>query len=42
MAAVERALKTRFFPADLPPHLQSKARELANNKYGSVAWTKRR
>jgi lipoate-protein ligase A len=40
--SVQQALKMRFFPAKLPPQLQSKAGELANNKYGSAAWTKRR
>jgi lipoate-protein ligase A len=39
---LENALDLPILPAELPPNLESKARELANNKYGSPAWTKRR
>lgn len=38
---IESALNLRFLRTVLPPDLESKARELANNKYGSPAWTKR-
>jgi lipoate-protein ligase A len=39
---LEVALDLRFKETSLPPDLKLKATELANNKYGSVAWTKRR
>jgi lipoate-protein ligase A len=39
---LENVLGTRLLATTLPPELQSKAEELANNKYGSPAWTKRR
>jgi lipoate-protein ligase A len=39
---IESCLNLRFLPTGLPPDLESKARELANNKYGAPAWTKRR
>ncbi len=40
--AILRVLSLRMAPADLPPDLESNARQLANNKYGSASWTKRR
>jgi lipoate-protein ligase A len=39
---LEAALGLRFSPAELPPDLQLKAREISNKKYGSATWTKRR
>lgn len=36
------ALCLELHDATLPPDLQSKAAELANSKYGSLAWTNRR
>jgi lipoate-protein ligase A len=39
---IANALKLRTITRPFPVELQSKAEELANNKYGSPAWTKRR
>jgi lipoyl(octanoyl) transferase len=39
---LEAVLGLQFSPAELPPDLQLKAREISNKKYGSAAWTKRR
>jgi lipoate-protein ligase A len=36
------SIRLQLFAAALPPELESKAAELANNKYGSPAWTNRR
>lgn len=41
-AKLAPALDFRWIPSGLPAGLQSKAAQLANNKYGSPAWTKRR
>ena len=37
-----RRISLEFHEAKLPPELESIAAEIANNKYGSPAWTKRR
>ena len=37
-----KALSLRLHEAKLPPDLESIASQIANNKYGSPAWTKRR
>jgi lipoate-protein ligase A len=39
---LQDALDVKFIPTTPPPAVESKARELANRKYGNVAWTKRR
>lgn len=39
---LEDALKMRFAESTLSTELKSKAADLANSKYGSAAWTKRR
>lgn len=41
-AELAKSLGVQLSPAELPAKLQSKAIELANTKYGSAAWTKRR
>ncbi|MCI0332117.1 MAG: lipoate--protein ligase family protein [Planctomycetes bacterium] len=40
--AILRKLSLHMSQAELPPDLESNARQLANNKYASAAWTKRR
>jgi lipoyl(octanoyl) transferase len=40
--AITDALALRAIPVAFPSELQSNAEQLANNKYGDVAWTKRR
>jgi lipoyl(octanoyl) transferase len=42
VSRLETALKMRFVRTQLSPELESKATELANNKYGSAGWTNRR
>jgi lipoate-protein ligase A len=39
---LSQALDLRLYAAKLPPELESNAAQIANNKYGSPAWTKRR
>jgi lipoate-protein ligase A len=42
VSRLQNALDLQLLPGNLPSALQSKARQLANNKYGSPDWTKRR
>jgi lipoyl(octanoyl) transferase len=39
---LSKALQLELHEIKLPPELESKAAQIANNKYGSPAWTKRR
>jgi lipoate-protein ligase A len=39
---LQEALDMEFLPTAVPPEVESKARELANRRYGNIAWTKRR
>jgi lipoyl(octanoyl) transferase len=39
---LQKALNLQFLAGELPLELESKARDLANKKYGSATWTKRR
>jgi hypothetical protein len=41
-ANLSMALGVRMDSSRLPAELESNAHELANSKYGSAAWTKRR